>query len=54
LLRQYFPKGINFDLVDDARIREVEEELNDRPRLCLSDRSPKQLMARWHQQLATI
>lgn len=53
LLRQYFPKGINFDLVDDARIREVSEELNDRPRLCLGDRSPTQLMARWHRQLVT-
>jgi IS30 family transposase len=54
LLRQYFPKGINFDLVDDARIREVAAELNDRPRLCLDDRTPRQLMARWHRQLITI
>lgn len=54
LLRQYFPKGINFDLVDDARIREVAKELNDRPRLCLDDRSPRQLMARWHRQLANL
>jgi IS30 family transposase len=53
LLRQYFPKGIDFDLVDDARIREVAEELNDRPRLCLGDRSPSQLMAPWHRQLVT-
>jgi IS30 family transposase len=35
LLRQYFPKGINFDPVDDTRIGEVADELNDRPRLCL-------------------
>lgn len=54
LLRQYFPKGINFDLVDDARIREVADELNDRPRLCLGDRTPRQLMARWHRQLITL
>lgn len=53
LLRQYFPKGINFDLVDDTRIKEVADELNDRPRLCLGDRSPRQLMARWHRQLNT-
>src|SRR5262245_51904125 len=53
LLRQYFPKGINFDLVDDTRIGEVADELNDRPRLCLGDRSPRQLMARWHRQLTT-
>lgn len=54
LLRQYFPKGIDFDLVTDARIQEVAEELNDRPRLCLGDRSPRQLMARWHRELAAI
>jgi IS30 family transposase len=53
LLRQYFPKGTNFDQVDDARIREVADELNDRPRLCLGDRSPAQLMARWNRQLIT-
>ena len=53
LLRQYFPKGTNFDLVDDARIREVADELNDRPRLCLNDRSPQQLMARWTRQRLT-
>jgi transposase, IS30 family len=54
LLRQYFPKGINFDRVDDARIREVADELNNRPRLCLGDRSPRQLMARWHRQLVNL
>lgn len=54
LLRQYFPKGINFDRVDDVRFREVADELNDRPRLCLGDRTPRQLMARWHRQLMTL
>ena len=54
LLRQYFPKGINFDHVTDERLREVADELNERPRLCLGDRSPRQLMARWHRQLITI
>jgi IS30 family transposase len=53
LLRQYFAKGVNLDLVDDTRIREVADELNDRPRLCLGDRSPRELMARWHRQLIT-
>jgi transposase, IS30 family len=53
LLRQYFPKGINFDAVSDDRIREVQDELYERPRACLEDRSPKQLMARWQRQLIT-
>ena len=47
LLRQYFPKGTNLRLVTDDRIREVADRLNQRPRLCLGDRTPEQLMARW-------
>jgi IS30 family transposase len=54
LLRQYFPKGIDLETVGDERIRHVTAELNDRPRLCLGDRSPNQLMARWREHLVTI
>jgi IS30 family transposase len=53
LLRQYFPKGIDLNLVTDHRLREVADELNDRPRACLDDRTPNQLMARWRRQLTT-
>ena len=54
LLRQYFPKGMDFAQVTDHRIREVADELNDRPRACLQDRSPSQLMARWKPHLTSI
>jgi IS30 family transposase len=54
LLRQYFPKGINFDMVTDQRLQQVADELNDRPRACLADRSPTQSMARWRRQLSTV
>ena len=53
LLRQYFPKGTNLNLATDHRLREVADELNDRPRACLGDRSPNQLMTRWRRQLST-
>ena len=53
LLRQYFPKGTDLSLVTDARLREVADELNDRPRLCLNDRTPHQLMRAWRNQLVT-
>lgn len=53
LLRQYFPKGTDLDLVTDDRLREVADELNDRPRACLNDRTPNQLMARWRSQLTS-
>ena len=51
LLRQYFPKGTDLDTVTDTRLREVADELNDRPRECLQDRSPNQVMAPWRSHL---
>jgi transposase, IS30 family len=51
LLRQYFPKGIDLNTVSDQRLREVADELNNRPRECLQDRSPHQVMARWRSHL---
>ena len=53
LLRQYFPKGTDFHQVTSERLREVASELNDRPRACLDDRTPTQLMARWKPHLIT-
>jgi transposase, IS30 family len=51
LLRQYFPKSTDLGLISDLRMREVADELNDRPRECLDDRTPRQLMARWRNHL---
>lgn len=51
LLRQYFPKSTDLGLISDLRMREVADELNDRPRECLGDRSPRQLVARWRHHL---
>ena len=51
LLRQYFPKGTNFQQITNERLREVAIELNDRPRACLQDRTPTQSMARWKPHL---
>jgi IS30 family transposase len=53
LLRQYFPKGMDLATVTDQRLRHVADELNDRPRECLQDRTPRQLMARWRDHLTT-
>ncbi len=47
LLRQYFPKGADLNEITDQRLREVANELNNRPRLVLEDRTPAQLMRRW-------
>ena len=40
LIRQYFPKGIDFDQVADEEIAEVERKLNLRPRKCLRYQAP--------------
>lgn len=40
LLRQYFPKGTDFNIISDDTISTVENELNNRPRKCLNYKCP--------------
>lgn len=40
LLRQYFPKGIDFSKLSLSRIKEVQDEINDRPRKTLAWLTP--------------
>jgi hypothetical protein len=39
LIRQFFPKGIDFTKIDDAQILEVQRNINCRPRETLDYRS---------------
>jgi transposase, IS30 family len=50
LLRQYFPKGTDLNTWTAAHLDSVAAELNDRPRLCLGDRTPDEAMRRWARQ----
>lgn len=50
LLRQYFPKGTDLSVWTTNQLHNVATELNDRPRLCLGDRTPNQLMRQWTRQ----
>ena len=43
LLRQYSPKGTNFKIISDAKIRQVEKQLNERPRKALGFRTPQEV-----------
>ncbi|GAA5125575.1 hypothetical protein GCM10025762_52000 [Haloechinothrix salitolerans] len=43
LLRDYFPKGTDLARHSSKHLLAVEEELNNRPRVILQDRSPAQL-----------
>ena len=44
LIRQYFPKGTDFNMVSDYQIRKVQNLLNDRPRKILNWKSPFEAM----------
>ena len=45
LLRQYFPKGIDFRTLNRAQIQEVQDRLNDRPRKALGFRTPMEVFS---------
>jgi transposase, IS30 family len=44
LIRQYFPKGTDFNKISDDSIMTVEYELNNRPRKCLDYKSPVEIL----------
>jgi IS30 family transposase len=44
LLRQYLPKSTNLRQWSQKDLDAIAAELNDRPRKCLNDRTPAQLM----------
>lgn len=39
-IRQYFPKGTDFSKISEKRLKEVQDELNDRPRKALGFYTP--------------
>lgn len=41
LIRDYFPQGTDFSLIPKARLKEVQNQLNERPRHVLDYRTPK-------------
>jgi transposase, IS30 family len=53
LLRQYLPKGTDLNSYPRHELDRIAAELNDRPRLCLADRAPAQIMRRWHRPETT-
>ena len=42
LIRQYIPKGKDFDNIDKHFIKKIEEKLNNRPRKILNFLTPKE------------
>jgi len=54
LIRQYFPKGMDFDLLTDEQIQEVEDRLNNRPRKKLGYLTPNEAFDRALKELQLI
>ena len=44
LIRQYFPKGTEFDKVPAREIKRVQRQLNDRPRAVLDYMKPDEVI----------
>lgn len=44
LIRQYFPKDMDFTTITDEQIQEVEDKLNNRPRKVLGMKTPNELL----------
>ena len=42
LIRQYFPKGTDFESISEQQVKEVQDKLNNRPRKRLGYMSPNQ------------
>ncbi len=42
-LRPYFPKGTNFKIISDDKVRQVEKRINQRPRKALGFRTPQEI-----------
>lgn len=42
-IRYYFPKGTDFSTITEEELREVEEELNNRPRKRLNFKTPQEV-----------
>ena len=41
LIRDYFPKGTDFKIISKKRLKEVQNQLNERPRKVLNWLTPK-------------
>ena len=46
LLRQYFPKGIDFRTISRQEIRRAQDQMNDRPRKALQYQKPDEVFSR--------
>ena len=46
VLRRYLPKGTDFDTIDDEELKDIVEEINNRPRKCLGWSTPREVFTK--------
>ena len=44
LIRRYFPKGTDFNKVEEKKLLKIQEKLNNRPRKIIGYKTPKEIM----------
>jgi IS30 family transposase len=47
LIRDYFPKGTDFSTISKKRLKEVQDQLNERPRKVLDMCTPKEVFEQY-------
>ena len=51
-IRKYLPKGTNFDTISEDTIRQIENDLNNRPRKALNYKTPNEVIAKYLQRVS--
>lgn len=46
VLRRYLPKGTDFDTIDDEELKDIVDEINNKPRKCLGWYTPKEIFTK--------
>ena len=54
LLRQYFPRKMDFRKIDDTAIQHAMERLNNRPRKALRFATPKEVFSKETKNMETV
>ena len=51
-IRKYIPKGTNIDTISKETIRQIENDLNNRPRKALNYKTPNEVVAKYLQRVS--
>lgn len=52
LIRRRVPKGTNFDIISEEEIKQIENDLNNRPRKALKYKTPNEVISKYLQRVS--